>query len=77
VTAALRPEPHNLSARIVGFNKLADLAVLKIDAKGMPTVPFAQYRQLRQGQLVLAIGSPEGLQNSLPNGTGERCAPAG
>jgi serine protease Do len=68
VTAAMRPEPHNLSARILGFNKLADLAVLKVDAKGLVTVPFAQYRQLRQGQLVLAIGSPEGLQNSVSMG---------
>jgi serine protease Do len=68
VTAAMLPEPHNLSARILGFSKLADLAVLKVDAKGLPTVPFAQYRQLRQGQLVLAIGSPEGLQNSVSMG---------
>jgi serine protease Do len=68
VTAALRPEPHSLPARILGFNKSADLAVLKVEAKGLPTVPFAQYTQLRQGQLVLAIGSPEGLQNSVSMG---------
>jgi serine protease Do len=68
VTAALRPEPHRLPARILGFNKAADLAVLKIDAKGLPTVPFAQYSHLRQGQLVLAFGSPDGLQNSVSMG---------
>lgn len=68
VTAALRPEPQSLPARILGFNKSADLAVLKVEAKGLPTVPFAQYAQLRQGQLVFAIGSPEGLQNSVSMG---------
>lgn len=54
VSAALRPEPHSLSARILGFSKSAHLAVLKIEAKGLPTVPFAQYLHLRQGQIVLA-----------------------
>jgi serine protease Do len=68
VSAALRPEPRSLPARIVGFSKSADLAVLKIDAKGLPTVQFAKYIQLRQGQLVLAFGSPEGLQNSVSMG---------
>ena len=68
VNAALRPEPQSLPAKILGFNKSADLAVLKVDGKGLPTVPFAQYIQLRQGQLVLAFGSPEGLQNSVSMG---------
>jgi serine protease Do len=68
VSAALRPEPHSLSARILGFSKSADLAVLKIEAKGLPTVPFAQYLHLRQGQIVLAFGSPSGLQNSVSMG---------
>jgi serine protease Do len=66
--AALRLNPRIVPASVVGFSKQIDLAVLKIDASGLPTIPFAQYAQLRQGQLVLAIGSPEGLQNSVSLG---------
>lgn len=68
VNAALRPEPESLPATILGFNKAADLAVLKVNATGLPTVPFGRYTHLRQGELVLAIGSPEGLQNSVSMG---------
>lgn len=67
-SAVLRQRPHILPAKVVGYSKLADLAVLKVDATGLPTIPFANYRQLRQGQIVLAIGSPEGLQNSVSLG---------
>ena len=49
VAAALRPEPRSMPAKIVGFNKPGDLAVLKVDATGLPTVPFARYAQLQQG----------------------------
>ena len=66
--AALSLHPRTLPATIVGFNKPADLAILKVDAAGLPTIPFARYTRLRQGQLVLAFGSPEGLQNSVTMG---------
>ncbi|MBS0431891.1 MAG: trypsin-like peptidase domain-containing protein [Proteobacteria bacterium] len=67
-TAALRVRPRILPATVVGYSKNADLAVLKIDATGLPTIPFAKYVRLRQGQLVLAIGSPIGLKNSVSLG---------
>ncbi len=67
-SAALRARGRMLPAKIVGGSKTADLAVLKIDATGLPTIPFARYQQLRQGQLVLAFGNPEGLQNSMSMG---------
>lgn len=66
--AVLRARGRMLSAKIVGGSKTADLAVLKVDATGLPTIPFAKYQQLRQGQLVLAFGNPEGLQNSMSMG---------
>lgn len=66
--AALRLRPSVLTARLVGYSKPADLAVLKVDAHGLPSLAFANYRHLRQGQLVLAVGSPEGLQNSVSLG---------
>ena len=66
--AVLRAKGRMLPAKIVGGSKTADLAVLKIEAAGLPTIPFARYQQLRQGQLVLAFGNPEGLQNSMSMG---------
>jgi serine protease Do len=66
--AVLRARGRMLPAKIVGGSKAADLAVLKIDANGLPTIPFAPYAQLRQGQVVFAFGNPEGLQNSMSMG---------
>lgn len=57
-----------LDARIAGVDKDIDLAVLKVEATGLPTLPIGDYRKLRQGQLVLAFGSPEGLDDSLTMG---------
>jgi serine protease Do len=61
---------HHLSfeAKIVGTFKDADVAVLKIEAKGLPTVSFPNADNLKQGELVAALGSPEGLRNSLSLG---------
>ncbi len=55
-------------AKIVGVDKQTDLAVLKIDAEGLPALEIGDYRKLRQGQLVLAFGSPEGLEDSVSMG---------
>jgi serine protease Do len=68
IAEALQPAPRSLRAKIVGVNKAADLAVLKVDATGLPTLPFARYSDLHQGQLVFAFGNPEGLQNSVSMG---------
>jgi serine protease Do len=57
-----------LPARIVGFSKQVDLAVLKVEATGLPTLPIGRYQQLQKGQIVLAFGSPEGLENSVSLG---------
>jgi serine protease Do len=56
-----------VEARLIGVHKDTDLALLKIDEKNLPTLPFMQERA-RVGQLVFAIGSPEGLQNSVTMG---------
>ena len=57
-----------LDARLVGIHKETDLALLKIDARDLPTLTFTTPQQVHQGQLVFAIGSPEGLQNSVTMG---------
>jgi serine protease Do len=66
--ALLKSRGRILSARIVGFSKLIDLAVLKVEATGLPTLPFGQYNRIHKGQIVLAFGSPEGLENSVTLG---------
>src|SRR5580704_2847896 len=59
---------HILEARLIGVHKETDLALLKIDEKELPTLPLLVQPRPRVGQLVFAIGSPEGLQNSVTMG---------
>jgi len=59
---------HIVDAKLIGVHKESDLALLKIDGKDLPTLPLGYTRRIRQGQLVFAIGSPEGLQNSVTMG---------
>jgi serine protease Do len=66
--AQLTGRDRVLEARVVGASTELDLAVLKVEAKGLPTLPLAPYEKLRQGQLVFAFGSPEGLENSVTMG---------
>jgi serine protease Do len=55
-------------AQIVGIARDIDLALLKIDAAGLPALSLANYDHVRQGELVFAFGSPEGLRNSVSMG---------
>jgi serine protease Do len=59
---------HILDARLIGVHKETDLALLKIDETDLPTLPLLTQSRPRVGQLVFAIGSPEGLQNSVTMG---------
>jgi serine protease Do len=54
-------------ARIVGATQELDLAVLKIDARGLPVLAVAG-AAARQGEMVMAFGSPEGLRNTVTMG---------
>jgi serine protease Do len=58
----------SMEATFVGSFKDADLAVLKIDAQDLPALSFSDSDRLKQGQLVAALGSPEGLRNTLSLG---------
>ena len=57
-----------LEARLLGQHKETDLALLKIDETDLPTLPLLSRQRPHVGQLVFAIGSPEGLQNSVTMG---------
>jgi serine protease Do len=66
--ATLRSKTTIMPARVLGVETEADVALLKIEASGLPSLPLARYRDLRQGQAVFAFGSPEGLGNSVTTG---------
>jgi serine protease Do len=59
---------HILEAKLIGVHKETDLALLKIDETDLPTLPLLSQQRPHVGQLVFAIGSPEGLQNSVTMG---------
>jgi len=61
-------QQHVVDAKIIGVHKETDLALLKIDQKDLPTLELGATRALHQGELVVAIGSPEGLESSVTMG---------
>lgn len=59
---------REFQAKVIGSDAKTDVAVLKIDAKNLPTVPLGNTRDLKVGEWVLAIGSPFGFENSVSAG---------
>jgi len=55
-------------AKVLGSDPKTDVAVLKIEAKNLPTVRLGSTRDLQVGEWVLAIGSPFGFENSVTAG---------
>lgn len=68
--ARLEPEGKRriLEAKLIGVHQETDLALLKVSAKELPALPLESGSRVRQGQLVFAVGSPEGLQNTITMG---------
>ncbi len=66
--SVLRPRPRLLTARIVAVDEETDLAVLKVDEAGLPAVTLADSDTVHPGQIVLAFGSPLGLDSSVTMG---------
>ena len=72
-------------ATVIGTDPATDVAIIKVDASGLPTIPMGDSDKLRLGEWVLAIGSPLGVQlrstitagivsakgRSMPDGSGE------
>ena len=59
---------RRFSARLVGSDRLTDIALLKIEARGLPVAPVGDSSALRPGDWVAAIGSPFGFSGSLTSG---------
>ena len=57
-----------LEAKVVGTHKQSDLALLKIEATNLPAVKLRGDVRVHQGELVFAIGTPEGLRNTVTMG---------
>ncbi len=57
-----------ITGTLIGMDRDSDLAVIKIDRKNLPYLPFGNSDELKQGQVVLALGNPLGLDNSVSLG---------
>jgi serine protease Do len=62
------PDKREFKARVIGADKRTDVAVVKIDALGLPAVKIGDANRIRVGEWVMAIGSPFGLENSVTAG---------
>jgi serine protease Do len=61
-------DKREYKARIIGADKRTDVALLKIEATGLPNVRFGDVSRLRVGEWVIAIGSPFNLDNTVTAG---------
>src|SRR5476649_393409 len=59
---------REFKARILGSDRSTDIAVLKIDARHLPTINVGNPAELKVGEWVLAIGSPYGFENTVTAG---------
>ncbi len=64
----VKPRGMLVEAKILGIDSETDLAVLKIEEKGLRALELGDSESLRQGEVVLAFGSPIGLENSVSMG---------
>ncbi len=61
-------DQREFKARIIGTDKRTDVAVVKVDATGLPAVKIGDVNRLRVGEWVMAIGSPFGLESTVTAG---------
>ncbi len=61
-------DKREFKAKIIGSDKRSDIAVVKIEATGLPAVKVGDVSRLRVGEWVMAIGSPFGLENTVTAG---------
>jgi serine protease Do len=64
----VRRRGRTVGAQIVAVDRETDIAVIKVEARALPALPFGDSEALRAGQIVLAFGSPLGLNSSVTLG---------
>ncbi len=62
------PDKREFKAKVIGADARTDVAVVKIEATGLPAVKIGDVGKLRVGEWVMAIGSPFGLENTVTAG---------
>ncbi|HEY7289328.1 MAG TPA: trypsin-like peptidase domain-containing protein [Vicinamibacterales bacterium] len=67
VTASL-PDKREVRGKIIGTDPATDIALVKVNVSGLPTVPWGDSSQLKVGEWVLAIGSPFQLSQTVTAG---------
>jgi serine protease Do len=67
-TATFEPEVKLLDAKLIGMDREMDVAVVKIERTGLPHLQFGNSDGVRQGELVMAFGTPRGLEGSVSMG---------
>src|SRR5688572_21993772 len=68
VTVRLADAKREFRAKVIGADERTDVALLKIDATGLPTVKLGKSSTLQPGEWVAAIGSPFGFENTITAG---------
>jgi len=68
VTVRLADAKREFKAKVIGADERTDVALLKIDATGLPTVKLGKSASLQPGEWVAAIGSPFGFENTITAG---------
>ena len=61
-------DKREFKAKTIGFDRRSDIAVVKIEATGLPAVKTGDVSRLKVGEWVMAIGSPFGLENTVTAG---------
>ena len=59
---------REFSAKIVGTDKTTDLALIKVDAKNLPTLPIGDSQKLKVGEWVIAVGNPFNFNSTVTAG---------
>jgi Do/DeqQ family serine protease len=66
--SVVMPDRRELKAKIVGVDEFTDLALLKIEARGLPVLPWGDSSKLKVAEWVLAIGNPFQLNQTVTLG---------
>jgi serine protease Do len=61
-------DKREMKARVIGADPKTDIAVVKVEAKNLPTLPFADSSQAQVGDIALAIGNPFGIGQTVTMG---------